>query len=74
MAGDLYQMIATKNEQLAKFFDANHNIALAVKKFVGMISRMATEDHFDASQAKFEVYNPKGNNDIIIIRIVKPGQ
>lgn len=70
MPANLYEMIATRNSALAKFFDENHNFAAMVKKLIGLIARMATEDKFDASKLTFEVYTPKGG-DVIIIRLKK---
>ena len=72
MSANLYEAVMTRNSQLAKFFDENHNAALMVKKVIGMISRMANEDRFDANRCSFDVFSPKGS-DVIIIRIKKPG-
>lgn len=72
MASNLYEVIQTRNKQLAQFFDKNEHAARMVMKVVGMIARMATEDHFDASAATFEVFAPRGA-DVIVIKLNKPG-
>jgi hypothetical protein len=72
MASNLYEAVMTRNARLVKFFDENHSAAAMVMKVIGMIARMANEDHFDASACKFEVFNPRGS-DAIVIRILRPG-
>lgn len=71
MAGNLYEMIATRNGELAKFFDENHNMALLVKKLVGVVASIAHEWHVDASQITFEpIASPDGR--MIVIRLKRP--
>lgn len=73
MASNLYEIIASKNSQLAKFFDENHNAARMVKKVVNLIVQIAEEERTSAPDMNYEVYAPKGAS-VIVIKLKKSGE
>lgn len=68
MAENLYEILASKNAQLAKFFDECHEAAKMVKKLIGLIARIANENHTMADEITYDVFCPKGG-DVIIVRL-----
>lgn len=71
MSGSVYEFIATKNKELAKFFDENHQAAKLVMKLVRLIGEIAIANRASAEQMTFDVYAPKGGN-VIVIKIQHP--
>lgn len=73
MAQNLYEMIASRNGALAKFFDENHNAARMVKKVIGLIVRIAEEEKVAAPELNYEVFAPRGSS-VIVIKLKKAGE
>lgn len=73
MAKNLYEVIATRNTQLAKFFDDNHNAALLVKKIVGLLAQISHQWRVDASTIEFPEVLAHPSGKMIIIKVQKKG-
>ena len=73
MASNVYEFIATKNKELVKFFDENHQAAKLVMKLVKMIGDIAVANRVSAEEMTFDVYAPKGGN-VIVVRIQHPSR
>lgn len=70
MAANLYEMIATRNSVLAKFYDENPRAALMAKKVISMITNISDELRWPAEKLDYEVFSPRGS-DCIVIKIRK---
>ncbi len=73
MALNLYETIATRNGKLAKFFDENYEMALMVKKLIGMIASIAHDWRVDAAALTFPNVIGSPDGKMIVIHVKKKG-
>lgn len=69
MAKNIYEAIMTRNGELAKFFDDNYEIALMVKKLIGLLANIANDWRVDASTITFPTVMASPDGKMIVIHV-----
>lgn len=64
----------TRNATLVRFLESNDNLCRCIMKMVKLIVNTAEEKRLDASSLNYSVFSPKGEEKIIVIRILGPGE
>lgn len=70
---NLYKSIFTRNADMARFFDDNHNAAALVKKLVHLIISVAESWHYPCEKIVFDVRAMRGSKDgeYLLIKLKK---